>query len=435
MFPLRDGEPSPILFTMEGLTSQERRVLDALDHDRLLDAICALVAIPSMGGLETPAQEFVSELMGRIGLEVDQWELDFEALAQHPAHAVECERDHGLGVVGRMGEGSGGASLILNGHVDVVPPGQEERWSGSPFVPWVADDRIYGRGAVDMKAGLCSAVFAAKAIQDSGVRLTGTLLIESVIGEEDGGVGTLATIFRGYRADGAIVMEPTNLEVATTGAGCFNFRVRVPGQAAHGALRSEGVSAIQKSFGVLAALDRLERARNADGDPIIPGDLPFPISVGTVSGGEWASSVPEEVVFEGRYGVRPGEDPDEARSALESAVAGAGEEDSWLRDTPAEVEWWGGRYEASRINPDTGVSAAVREAHRAVTGRPAQVTGVPYGSDMALLVNHGATPTVLYGPGDVRNAHAPDEFVPIDEVVIAARSLALTTLRFCGTKP
>ena len=99
------------------------------------------------------------------------------------------------------------------------------------------------------------AVFAAKAIKDSGVRLAGTLLIESVIGEEDGGVGTLATIFRGYRADGAIVMEPTNLEVATTGAGCFNFRVWVPGQAAHGALRSEGVSAIRKSHRVLEALD------------------------------------------------------------------------------------------------------------------------------------------------------------------------------------
>ena len=419
---------------MEEWTSQEGRVLDALDRDDLVESICALVAIPSMGGHETPAQEWVSALMTRIGLDVDVWELDFEALAQHPAHAVECERDRGLGVVGRLGEGSGDASLILNGHVDVVPPGHDERWSGPPFVPRLEGDRIYGRGSVDMKAGLCSAIFAAKAIQDAGVRLAGTLLIESVIGEEDGGVGTLATISRGYRADGAIVMEPTNLEVATTGAGCFNFRVRVPGRAAHGALRSEGVSAIHKSHRILAALDGLERDRNADGDPIIPGDLPFPISVGTVSGGEWASSVPEEVVFEGRYGVRPGEDPEQARSALESAVAVAAGEDPFLRANAPEVEWWGGRYEACRINPDAGVAAAVREAHQVVTGRRAHVTGVPYGSDMALLVNHGATPTVLYGPGDVRNAHAPDEFVPIDEVVTAARSLALTVMRFCGVE-
>ena len=417
---------------MDALTPQETQVLDALDTEGLVDSILALVAIPSLGGHETPAQEFVSELMVRIGLDVDLWELDFASLAQHPAYAVECERDMGLGVVGRLGEGTGGASLILNGHVDVVPPGSEESWTGSPFVPWVTADRIYGRGAVDMKAGLCAAIFAAKAIRDSGVTLAGTLLIESVIGEEDGGVGTLATIARGYTADGAIVMEPTNLEVATTGAGCFNFRVRVPGLGAHGALRAEGVSAIENSFVILSAMNRLESERNSGGDPIIPGDLPFPISIGTVSGGEWASSVPEEIVYEGRYGVRPGENSDQARTALEEAVEGAGAEDPWLRDHPAVVEWWGGRYEPSSINPNAGIAAAIQEAHKDVTGRRTQVTGVPYGSDMALLVNHGATPAVLYGPGDVRNAHAPDEFVPIDEVLIASRSLALTAVRFCG---
>lgn len=431
---MRGERPFLILPAMRELTSDEGRVLDALDRDGLMGAICDLIAIPSLGGQETPAQEWVARLMGRIGLEVDVWDLDFGALAQHPAHAAECERDRGLGVVGRLGGEAGGASLILNGHVDVVPAGHEERWSGPPFIPRTTDGRVYGRGSVDMKAGLCSAIFAAKAIRDAGVELAGPLLIESVIGEEDGGVGTLATIFRGYRADGAVVMEPTNLKVATTGAGCFNFRVRVPGKAAHGALRSEGVSAIRKTHRVLGALERLERERNAPGDPIIPGHLPFPISVGTISGGEWASSVPEEVVFEGRYGVRPGESSDQARAALESAVAESAAEDAWLRANPPEVEWWGGRYEPARVNPDTGIAASVREAHEVVAGRKAEVTGVPYGSDMALLVNHAATPTVLYGPGDVRNAHAPDEFVPIDEVLIAARSLALTALRFCGVR-
>ncbi len=111
---------------------------------------------------------------------------------------------------------------------------------------------------------------------------------------------------------------------------------------------------------------------------------------------------------------------------------GAGTEDPWLQDHPAVVEWWGGRYEPSSIDPNASITAAVQEAHRDVAGRPTQVTGVPYRSDMALLVNHGATPAVLYGPGDVRNAHVPDEFVPIDEVLIAARSLALTAMRFCG---
>jgi acetylornithine deacetylase len=419
---------------MSTLMDHERRVLDAIDQDALLESVCALVSIPSLGGFETPAQEWVADLLLRIGLEVDVWELDFSALSEHPGYSTEIDRDHGLGVVGRVGEEAGGRGLILNGHVDVVPAGHEDRWSGPPFVPRVSDGRIYGRGAVDMKAGLCSAIFAAKAIRDAQVTLAGPLFIESVIGEEDGGVGTLGAIVRGYRAQGAIVMEPTGLEIATTGAGCHNFRIHVPGQAAHGALRSEGVSAIRNAWPIFEALEDLEGERNAAGDPAVPGDLPFPICVGKMSGGEWASSVAEEVVMEGRYGVRPGEDPSLARAALESVVARAAEGDPWLCDHPPRVEWWGGRFESARVDPDCAVAATLREAHWAVTGVEARLTGVPYGSDMGLMVNHGDTPCVLYGPGDVRRAHRPDEFVPIEEVVSATRALALAAMRFCGTR-
>ncbi len=419
---------------MDTLKDHEKRVLDAIDRDALLESVCSLVAIPSLGGFETPAQEWVAGLLSRIVLEVDVWELDFAALSEHPAYSTEIDRDHGLGVVGRMGEEAGGRGLILNGHVDVVPTGHENRWSAAPFVPRVSDGRIYGRGAVDMKAGLCSAIFAAKAIRDADVSLAGPLFVESVIGEEDGGVGTLGAIVRGYGAQGAVVMEPTGLEIATTGAGCHNFRIRVPGQAAHGALRSEGVSAIRNAWPILAALEALEDERNAAGDAAVPGALPFPICVGKLWGGEWASSVAEEVVMEGRYGVRPGEDPSVARAALESVVARAAAEDPWLCDHPPRVEWWGGRFEAARVDPNTGIAATVREAHHAVTGVEARLTGVPYGSDMGLLVNHGDTPCVLYGPGDVRRAHRPDEFVPIEEVVSATRALAVVAMRFCGVQ-
>ena len=434
MFRLREGESGPILTVMDILGKHEQRVLNTIDQDALLKSVCSLVSIPSLGGFETPAQEWVASLLSDIGLEVDVWELDFPSLSGHPGYSTEIDRDHGLGVVGRIGEGPNGTGLILNGHVDVVPPGHEDRWSAPAFEPRVSDGRIYGRGAVDMKAGLCSAIFAAKAIRDAGISLANPLFIESVIGEEDGGVGTLGAIVRGYRAQGAIVMEPTNLEIATTGAGCHNFRIRISGQAAHGALRSEGVSAIRNSWPVLTALEELEAERNAAGDASVPGDLPFPICVGKMWGGEWASSVAEEVVMEGRYGVRPGEDPTRARAELESAVAGAAEKTHWLCDHPPQVEWWGGRFEPARVDPNTGIAATVREAHQDVTGAEARLTGVPFGSDMGLMVNHGDTPCVLYGPGDVRCAHRPDEFVPIEEVVSATHVLALVAMRFCGVK-
>ncbi|MFL2545691.1 MAG: ArgE/DapE family deacylase [Longimicrobiales bacterium] len=419
---------------MTKLTSLERKVLDSIDGKGLLDGIFQLVAIESVGGAETPAQQWVAELMEKIGLKVECWDLDFDALAEHPGHSTEIDRSHGVGVVGQIGKGSREDGLIYNGHVDVVPAGHIERWSSPPFEPRVREGKIYGRGAVDMKAGLCSAIFAAKAIKDAGVILSTPLMIESVIGEEDGGIGTLAAIVRGYKARGALVMEPTGLAVVTTGAGCQNFRIRVAGKAAHGALRGEGVSAIQKSFLILSALDSFEKKRNEGGHPSIPGDLPFPICVGKITGGEWASSVSEGVLLEGRYGIRPGEELMKAREEFEDVLERAALDDGWLSIHKPEIEWWGGRFEAASVDPNVGIAATVIESHKTVTETEPMVTGVPYGSDMGLLVNHGGTPAVLYGPGNVRDAHRPDEFVPIEEVLIATSTLALNAMRFCGVE-
>ena len=419
---------------MTKLTSLERKVLDSIDGKGLLDGIFQLVAIESVGGAETPAQQWVAELMEKIGLKVECWDLDFDALAEHPGHSTEIDRSHGVGVVGQIGKGSREDGLIYNGHVDVVPAGHIERWSSPPFEPRVREGKIYGRGAVDMKAGLCSAIFAAKAIKDAGVILSTPLMIESVIGEEDGGIGTLAAIVRGYKARGALVMEPTGLAVVTTGAGCQNFRIRVAGKAAHGALRGEGVSASQKSFLILSALDSFEKKRNEGGHPSIPGDLPFPICVGKITGGEWASSVSEGVLLEGRYGIRPGEELMKAREEFEDVLERAALDDGWLSIHKPEIEWWGGRFEAASVDPNVGIAATVIESHKTVTETEPMVTGVPYGSDMGLLVNHGGTPAVLYGPGNVRDAHRPDEFVPIEEVLIATSTLALNAMRFCGVE-
>lgn len=419
---------------MKTLTPEESKALDSIDHEGLIDAICQLVAIESVGGAETPAQHWVADAMTRMGLEVDSWELDFEDLANHPGHSTEIDRSYGLGVVGRIGTGSKEEGLIYNGHVDVVPAGLIERWSNPPFDPIVKEGRIYGRGAVDMKAGLCSAIFAAKAIKEADIILRTPLMIESVVGEEDGGVGTLGAIVRGYKARGAVVMEPTGLQVVTTGAGCQNFRIRVDGRAAHGALRDEGVSAIQKSTVILSALNSFEKERNEGGDSVIPGRLPFPICVGKIAGGEWASSVSEEVLLEGRYGIKPGEKIITAREDFQDAMERAAQSDPWLSLHKPEIEWWGGRFESAVVDPQVGIAAAVQESHLAVTETEPIVTGVPYGSDMGLLVNHGSTPAVLYGPGDVRDAHGPDECVPINEVLTATRTLALTAIRFCGIK-
>jgi acetylornithine deacetylase len=416
------------------MPSIEQRVLDAIDIDGMLQYICDLVAVRSLSGQETPAQEHVAAQMERCGLAVDIWNLNFDQLCRHPAFSIEVEREQGLGVVGIIGEKAGGRDLIFNGHVDVVPAGDEANWDYPPWQGTIAHERLYGRGALDMKGGLSCAIFAAKALLEAGVRLKGQLLIESVIGEEDGGVGTLAAVVRGYKADGAIVVEPTELIVAPAQAGALNFRVTVPGLAAHGCMRHEGVSAIEKFMPIYQGIMSLEQERNRQiRDPLFADyTWPYPICVGTLQAGDWASSVAERLTFEGRYGIAVGEETTAARRLLEKRVAQAAQDDPWLREHPPQLEWWGGQFEAAGIDVDHPLVETVKEAYGDMTGSPARVQGMTYGADMRLLVNEGQIPTVLFGPGDVRNAHKPNEFVPVEELVTAVRTLALTALRFCG---
>jgi acetylornithine deacetylase len=413
----------------------ERRALAAIDRDWMLALLAELIAVPSLDGEETPAQELVATRMSDVGLSVDRWEIDFEALRRHPSYSAEVERKHGLGVVGRVGAGAG-PKLILNGHIDVVPVGEEANWTKPPFVATIENERVYGRGTADMKGGLAAAIAAARALRDAGVELAGSLLIESVVGEEDGGCGTLAAIERGYRADGAIILEPTSGVVAPAQAGALNFRVTIPGRAAHGCLRHEGVNPIEKLPPVYDALMALERRRNQNvADPLYAGyELPFAICVGTVRAGVWASTVAENLVLEGRYGIAPGERIDGARAELETAVREASARDGWLREHPPVVEWWGAQFAPGRTAVDHPIVTTLRQAVEETTGAPPPVRGMTYGADMRLLVNEASTPCVIYGPGDVRQAHRPDEYVPIADLLATARSLVLTTIRFCGAR-
>jgi len=418
------------------LNDLEKRVLDAIDHDGLLDYLCELISIRSLTGEEGEAQRNVSEKMADIGLEVDSWVLDLESLRGHPDFSMEVDREEGMGVVGVYGEDRGGRSLILNGHVDVVPPGDESNWSYPPWKAIIDSGRVYGRGAVDMKGGLSCALFAVKAIRDAGVQLDGKLIVESVVGEEDGGVGTLASVLRGYTADGGVIMEPTELKIAPAQAGALCFRIKVHGQSAHACVREEGVSAIEKFMPIYAALTKLEKYRNLEvDDPLYSRySLPIPLNLGKIQAGNWPSTVPESLVLEGRYGIGVGEDIEEARRVFEKTLSETVEADPWLREHRPDMEWWGGQFKPASIPVDDPIALTVDEAYRAITGSKAVYEGVTYGSDMRHLVNVGGTPTVLFGPGDVRTSHRPDEYVSIEDLRTTVNTLALTVLRFCGAR-
>lgn len=180
-------------------------------------------------------------------------------------------------------------------------------------------------------------------------------------------------------------------------------------------------------------MTELEERRHREIDPLVERfDLAHPLSIGSVRAGDWASSVPDLLVAEGRLGVAIGEPMDEARRQLEFAVAEACERDPWLRDHPAEVEWWGGQYASGRLPADSDLADRVAAAHRAATGGPPpDVHGAPYGSDLRLLTGLGGIPTVQYGPGDAAVAHGPDEYVLVDEILTTARTLVLVALDIC----
>jgi acetylornithine deacetylase len=399
-----------------------------VDRDRLIDDLETLVEIRSVTGSEEVVADWAAGAMVELGLRVEVVRPDLPVLRADPAWpGEEVDRSTLPIVVGRAGR-PGGKRLILSGHLDVVPPGEPGTWSVEPWGAEIRDGALYGRGACDMKGGVAAILGAIRALRAAGefAALDGELLVVFVPSEEDGGQGTLGAIRAGNVGDMAIITEPSRLDIVVAHAGAITFRLTVPGRAAHASQRREGVSALDKLFVLTRALEADEARRNAaETDPLMTGlGLPYPTIIGIVEGGEWASTVLDRVVAYGRYGVRLGQTPADAEEELRAAIGDACAADPFLRDHPAMVEITGGRFGSARVASDHPLPTGLAAAAERVTGRRPAMLGEPYGADMQMFVNHGGTPCVIFGPGDVRVAHSADEHVPLDEVEVCARVLA-----------
>jgi acetylornithine deacetylase len=386
------------------------------DPDALLRDAAAVLRVPSPTGDERPVLERLAELAAGHGLEADLHAHDLAALRAHPCHpGEEAARSELWGLTVTL-PGTAPGRLCLNGHVDVVGPGtvpwRHGTWSGA-----LEDGRLHGRGAVDMKAAVVAALHALAAARAP----TPEVVLQCVASEEDGGLGTFAALERDAAFDAALIPEPTGFAVVCAQAGALTFRCVIPGRAAHAAHRLEGCSAIDRFAAVHAALHALERRMNAGvGHPLMRAlELPYPLLVGRVAGGEWSSQVPDLVELEGRVGVPVGEDPAAVRAALEDAVASALDDG----EAPAEVHWTGGAYHAAEIDPGHPWVRLVGEALEAERGEASPVAGVPWGADMRLFAARGI-PCVMAGTSGIERAHAVDEWVSAAELVTLARALA-----------
>ena len=334
------------------------RVMELVDEHAaaMLDEVAALVRVPSVSGsdAENEVQHVLAERLDRTGFDVDHWPLDLDALSAHPDFpGTEVPRREAWGLVGRLAGSGDGPTLMLNGHVDVVPTGDLDAWDVAPFAAERRDGRLLGRGTCDMKAGLVAAIAAVDAVRAAGVRLRGDVVVAAVQGEEDGGLGTFGSAATGV--DRRRVRRPRadrsgrhrrQLRIADVPAA--RPRAGDPCRPAdRGRQRDRAVLA-----GV-AALQDLEQRRHRVVDPMMQRwPLAHPLSIGTVTAGDWASSVPDLLVAEGRLGVALDEPVDDAKRALADTITAVNDQDPWFRDHPVELEWWGGQFASGRLPAD-----------------------------------------------------------------------------------
>jgi acetylornithine deacetylase len=418
----------------DGLAQTIRGAVQARREDAV-SLLQELVRTRSVTGEEGAVGKVVERAFSERGLDVDTWEATREETEPYRDHVGEqSSYENRPNVAGTKRGTEDGRSILLNAHTDTVDPGDPAAWKGDPLSGTLEGDLLYGRGSCDMKGGLVTHLVALDALSDLGLRLRGDVTVAATVGEENGGLGALSTVLRGYRADAAIITEPTRLALVPAQGGSLVFRLKIPGRSAHAAVRDEGVSALEKFFPIFENLRELEQERNGVlSHPLYEGVRnKVPINIGVVRAGNWASTVPESLVAEGRVGLIPGEEVAPFKDLVSERIAGVADRDPWLREYPPELTWFGGQFAPAEVEPDAPICEAVIRAHERVTGEKPSVEGVPYGADMRLFIRFGEMPCVMYGAGDARVAHAPDEHISVTELLTAAGTLACLLADWCG---
>jgi len=411
----------------------EDKVLRTVEQNReeIISFLREMVKIPSISGSrkEKQIQELIAERLSAMNLKIDMWEPDPDELKAHNEHGpLDLDYRHRPNLVGISKGTGGGRSLILNGHIDVVPVEPLERWRKNPWGGQIEDGKMYGRGTADMKGGVAAMIMALHCVKDAGVRLKGNVIIESVVDEERFGNGSLACALRGYKADAGVVTEPTGISICPAHGGFTGFSIKVQGRPAHPSKPAEGVNAIEKAIELYNLLMDFNSIRNeTKKHPLFAKQK----GIGYVSVRQFEGDQ-EDATIKGSARYLPGEERDKVRQEIEKFIMKANELDPWLKTHPPCLEWISTvGMGPSEVPVNHPVVKELQSAYQYAMKKQAKIDGASYGADARFLNLYAGTPTLIFGPGDIAQAHSLDEFTSIDEVIAATKVLALLILNWC----
>lgn len=422
-----DADPAIEADVLAAIGEQEAWIVEVLGE---------LVRAPTTLGQEEPGQRVVAAVLDDLGLRpVDVW-MDAERLRAHPQAApfdwsVEGKRN----VVATWApdradpEVPEGRSLILNGHIDVVSPEPIAGWGEvDPFGAERADGWVVGRGAADMKCGIAAILGAVRGLRALGLQPRAPITIESVVEEECSGNGTLQTLLDGFTADAAVIAEPFGAAITTSQVGVMWFSVRIVGVSGHAAESQQATNAIEESLAVIGSLRALEAELNAA--PPAPYDLfphPINLNVGTIRGGDWASTVPGECETGFRIAMYPGTPIEEMRDRIEHVVREA----TGHLPVAAEVRYRGFASPGYDIPDDHELVTTLATAFAAQAGTPPALVATTGTTDAGVFGNVGGVPAVCFGPY-AEAAHGVGERVYLPSVLQTAQVLGLFVRDWCG---
>lgn len=404
-------------------------------RDAIVEFLERLISFPSVTGDELEIQKFIADKLRSMGLAVDMWEPDHAELKKHPAYVpVERGYTNRPNVVGIYKGAGNGKSLLFNGHVDVIPPGLLDAWGHQPWAGDIEGNRLYGRGASDMKSGLAAMTMAFDSLMRLNIKLKGDVILEYTVDEEQSGNGTLACVMKGYHADAGICCETSSLHVQPACIGRIWFEISVRGKPAGIQRRWEGVNAIEKGYAVMGAVSSFEDIRvNELKHPLYPDNRSaLPCMVGVFQSGSFPSAFPDTCLLKGSIATLPGENTDEVKQSFVKHISTFSKTDPWLKNNPPEVRFVGYCGDPAEIPAKHPIVSTVSQKFALVTGRQPQITGRQGAADTRYLIKYGNTPTVIFGPGLTEQMHATGEWVDINNLITATKVLSLTIMDWCG---